>query len=284
MKALITRRSIIIASTALLLALIAVVSINVFNSAGPVTGVANTITRPVRALASTVARTFENIFTAIYRYEELERRNDELLRRITRLERDFRDAEALAVENARLRELHGFRERHAGYEHEMATLVSWGSDNWSSSFIINRGYMNSDIRRGMGVATEYGMLIGQVFEVSAMQSTVITILDTTFSAAGFVGRGDGDDDGSVTVRGNFSYMRNGLLTIDIISDEVVVIAGATVTTSGAGGVFTIGLVVGEVEEVITHASGIGRYATVRPIVDIDAISTVFVITEFENPE
>jgi len=273
-------------SVALLLALISIITVNVFNSAGPVTGFANTITRPVRALTSTVARTFENIFSAMYRYDELVRRNEELQRLVVRYEQDFRDARALAEENERLRDLLDFRERHGDYDHEMATLESWGSDNWSSSFIINRGYTNSDIRRGMGVATEYGALIGQVFEVGATNSVVITILDTKFSAAAFVGRREGGDegDGSVTVKGDFTYMRSGLLIIDNIDDDLIVRPGDVVSTSGLGAVFPTGLVVGNVEDVFRHASGIGRFATVRPMRDINTVSNVFVILEFENPD
>jgi len=286
MKALLTRRTIVIASAALLLALITIISVNVFNSAGPVTGFANTVTRPIRALASEVARAFEDIFAAMYRYKELERRNEELLRTITKYEQDLRDSAALAEENERLRQLHDFRERHPGYEHVMATLVSWNSDNLSSSFIINKGYANSDIIRGMGVATEYGVLIGQIFEVGATTSTVITVLDTKFRAAAFVGRSDGstDGDGSVTVEGNFTYMRSGLLTLDNIDDDLIVRRGDMVVTSGLGGVFPIGLVVGEVDDVFRHTSGIGRFATVRPMREIDAVSTVFIITDFENPD
>ena len=285
MKSLITKRSIIIASASLLIAIIAIVSVNVFSSAGPVTGVANTVTRPVRALASSVARTFGNIFASIYRYQELERRNDELLRTIARLQADTRDAIALAEENDQLRELLEFRERHGGYDHEMATLVNWNADNWSSSFIINRGHANSNIARGMGVATEYGVLIGQVSDVGATTSTVITVLDTTFSAAVFVG-GDTNEnsDGTATVMGDFTQMRNELIIIDHIDDDLIVNPGSSVVTSGLGGVFPTGLTVGEVVNVHTHASGIGRYATVRPMRDVNTIQNVFVIIDFENPE
>jgi len=285
MKALITKRSIVIASASLIIALIALVSVNVFNSAGPVTGVAHTVTRPVRALASSVARTFGTIFASIYRYEELERRNEELLRTIAEHQADARDAIELAAENDRLRDLLEFRRRHGGYAHEMATLVNWNSDNWSSSFIINRGYTNSDIARGMGVATEYGVLIGQVSDVGATQSTVITVLDTTFSAAVFVG-GDSSDssDGTATVKGDFAQMRSGLLILDHIDDDLIVLTGSSVVTSGLGGVFPPGLTVGEVVDVYHHSSLIGRYATVMPMRDIDTIQNVFVIIDFENPE
>jgi len=285
MKALITRRSIIIASAALLLAIIAIVSVNVFNSAGPVTGIANTITRPVRALASTVARTFETIFSAIYRYDELLERNAELERIIVERELDFLDSEALAAENAQLRDLLEFRERHGGWTQEVATLQSWNADNWSSTFVINKGYMNSEIKRGDAVATEYGALIGQVSEVRATDSTVTTIVDTTFSAAVFIG-GDGTDgtDATATVKGDFSHMRSGLLILDYIDDDLVVNPAALIVTSGRGGVFPPGLTVGNIETVHGHTSGLGRYATVRPMRDINTINNVIIIIDFENPD
>jgi len=287
MKTLVSKRSIIIASTALLLAIITLISVNVFNSAGPVTGFANAVTRPVRALVTTVARTFGNIFASMYRYEELLKRNEQLLQTITQLQSDFRDSEALAAENAQFRELLGFRERHGGVTDEMATLTGWTSDNWTSTFTINRGYSNSGIMQGMAVTTEYGVLIGQVFEVGAIESTVITVLDTKFSAAAFIG-GDGRDDaadGTATVKGDFSFLRSGLLIIDHIDDDLSVIPGTTVFTSGLAAVFPPGLNVGEVVAVYPHSNGIGRYATVRPSRDIDTtIQTVFVILDFENPE
>ncbi|MCL2628321.1 MAG: rod shape-determining protein MreC [Oscillospiraceae bacterium] len=286
MKAILTKRTIIIFSTALLLAFITIISVNVFNSSGPVTGFANTVTRPVRALATTVASAFGDIFSAIYRYEALEKRNEELVARIAILEANYRAADELAEENNRLRALQGFRERHGGYEHEMASLIGRGSDNFSSTFTINMGYANSKIERGMAVATEEGVLIGQVHDVGAAQSTVITILDTKFSAAAYVGRRDTGDEGdsSATVRGDFTYMRSGLLMLEKFDADLIVRKGDTVITSGIGGVFPAGLIVGEVDVVSRNDSGISRFATVRPLLDLENISLVFVITGFESTE
>jgi len=285
MKALITKRSVIITSIALLLALITLVSVNVFNSAGPVTGFASTITRPIRALSSTVTRTFSNIFASIYRYEELEKRYEELLRDNIQMRTDFRDSVALAQENADLRQQLEFRQRNPGVRQELVNLSGWNSDNWTSTFIINRGYANSEIRPGTPVGTEYGVLLGQVSEVRATESTVITVLDTKFSAAAFVGGENSEEaDGTVTVKGDFAHMRNGLLIIDHIDDDINILTGAEVFTSGFGGIFPAGLTVGTVVSVNNHANGIGRYATVMPSRDVRTIQTMFVILEFENPD
>jgi len=281
MKAFITRRSIIIASIAVLIALVTLVSVTAFNTAGPVTGVANIITRPIRGIATGVARTFGDIFAAIYRYEELERENDALVAMVAEMQLVAQDAIALEEENYRLRGLLDFRERHGRYVHEPATLMDWTSDNFSHSFIINRGYLNSNIREGMGVATEYGVLIGQVSSVGTTTSTVRSVLDTTFAAAVIVGGYTMDEaDGTATARGDFIQMRNGLLVLDHMDDDLTVIRGSNVVTSGFGGVFPPGLTIGTVVAVNPHTSGIGRYATVVPMRDLTTIQNVFVIIDF----
>jgi len=94
----------------------------------------------------------------------------------------------------------------------------------------------------------------------------------------------GDGDGTATVKGDFSLMHSGLLMLDHIDDDVIVLPGDSVVTSGTGSVFPTGLGVGEVIEVLRHSTGIGLYATVKPWCDIDTVSHVFIITGFEITE
>jgi len=137
----------------------------------------------------------------------------------------------------------------------------------------------------MGVTTESGILIGQVYSVGAVNSTVITVLDTRFSAAVFIGgQTIEDSDGRATAKGDFNHMRNGHLIIDYIDDSVIVNQGSFVVTSGAGTVFPSGLTVGEVVRVDNHSNGIGRYATVRPSSPLNSISRVYIILGYENVE
>jgi len=280
MKTIFTRKTIIIASIAILIAIITLVSINVFNSTGPVTGIANTVSRPLRALATQVARTFEQIYDSIYRYDALLVDYEKALRRLAEFERDHSEIIELREENEQLRAAQEFGSRYAGYKHVMASVVNRGGSNWSSSFTINRGYQNSEIQRGYGVATESGVLIGQVADVGAITSTVITIIDTTFKASATTG----DRAGDVTAKGDFSLMHSGYLMLDHIDDSLIVLEGDLVVTSGAGAVFPAGLVLGVVNEVFMHSTGIGQYATVSPMRDVNTIHTVFVITDFDVTE
>ena len=260
----------------MLIAITSIVSVNLFNTSGPVTGLANTVSKPFRVLVSQIARVFESIYASAYRYDNLMAEYEEKLIELTQLKQNNIESANLARDNDQLRALLGFRERHSGYEHEYADIIDWGGGNWSSSFTINIGYANSTIQRGNGVVTEYGVLIGQVSDVGATTSVVVTVLDTTFSAGSFIG----DASNKATLKGDFALMRSGLLMLDKFDDELIVQPGDSVFTSGDGGVFPAGLVVGEVDEVLMHTTGVGRYATVKPMRDIDTLKTVFIITDF----
>ena len=52
-------------------------------------------------------------------------------------------------------------------------------------------------------------------------------------------------------------------------------------TSGLGGYYPSGLVIGTVEEVQTDDSGATSYAVLLPSVDFDALSQVFIIKSFD---
>lgn len=276
MKILLKRRAITIAGISVFIALITLISVNLFNTGGPVTGIVNVISNPLRVLSSNVARTFEGIYNSIYAYERVVLQHEAALRTINEWEWDQREAAAIAAENDTLRALLGFRARHAEYIDEPATVDRWSGSNWESSFIINRGYSNSAVEEGNAVVTEYGMVIGIVSHVEATTSTVITVLDTRFSLSANVG----ETGGVGTLRGDFNYMHQGLLVLDLIDEDLMIMVGDRVATSGIGGVFPPGHMVGEIVELHRHPTGIGRYATVRPVRDINTISNVFVIVEF----
>jgi len=280
MKTLFTKKTIIIAACAVIIAVITLVSVNAFGTGGPVTGLANAVSRPLKTWASAIARTFENIYGSIYRYENLVVEYEDLQKELERLRETSREASDLEAEVKRLHALFGFSERNSGHVYESAQIVSPSSSNWSSTYTISRGSENSDISPGNSVITEYGVLLGRISDVGATTSTFVSVLDTTFSASVLIG----ENGASATAKGDFSYMSQGLLTLDHITGDHPVLPGDSVVTSGAGGVFPAGLVIGVVAEVLTHSTGVGQYATVRPTLPLEMITYVVIITEFDVAE
>ena len=283
MKALITRKSIVICSIAILIAISAIVSVNVFGTQDVVTNAGGAFSRPLQTVVTRVARAFEEIYSGRNRYQTLLERVERLEMDNEELRRNFREADILAHENDYLRELLNFSRRHGEPEMESAVVVEgWGASNFTATFQINRGsqnYHRSPVSVNDSVVTAYGMLLGRIINVGPAQSTVLSVFDPRFSAGVTIGEGGGHS----IARGDFSLMNEGLLMLDHIEDDVPVIPGDTVVTSGAGGIFPAGLIIGEVVEVFTNDTGIGRFATVRPMLPIplESIPIVAVITDFE---
>ena len=280
MKTLFTKKTIAIAACAVIIAIITLVSVNAFGTGGPVTGLANAVSRPLKTWASAIARTFENIYGSIYRYENLVVEYESVLKELEKLRETSREASDLETEVKRLHALFGFSERNSGHVYESAQIVSPSSSNWSSTYTISRGSENSDISPGNSVITEYGVLIGRITDVGATTSTFVSVLDTTFSASVLIG----ESGASATAKGDFNYMNQGLLTLDHITGDHPVLPGDAIVTSGAGGIFPAGLVIGEVAEVFNHSTGVGQYATVRPTLPLQMITYVVIITEFDVAE
>jgi len=280
MKTLFTKKTITIAACAVIIAIITLVSVNAFGTGGPVTGLANAVSRPLKTWASAIARKFESIYGSIYRYENLVVEYENVLKELEKLRETSREASDLEAEVKRLHALFGFRERNSGHVYESAQIVSPSSSNWSSTYTINRGSENSDISPGNSVITEYGVLIGRVTDIGAITSTFVSVLDTTFSASVLIG----ENGASATAKGDFSYMNQGLLTLDHITGDNPVLPGDAIVTSGSGGVFPAGLVIGEVVEVFNHSTGVGQYATIRPTLPLEMITYVVIITEFDVAE
>ena len=269
-------KTIMIIAVSIMIAFTTIISVNVFQARGPVTGVANVMTTPLKALTSNIARTFQSIFGYVYRYEQLVEDFERLHVEMQALLELHDMAAVIEEENIWLREQLGFRQRTPGTETAEAMILNPGAENWSHNFTINIGYSNSEISLGDSVVTASGVLMGRVTDVGISTSTVVSILDTTFAAEVWIG----DSGERATARGDFSHMNQGILVLDNIDDGTPVASGDTIVTTGYAGVFPPGLVLGQVLEVFNHPTGIGRFATIRPILPIDSIRHVFVITDF----
>ena len=107
---------------------------------------------------------------------------------------------------------------------------------------------------------------------------VSTVLDSSCEMGAIVTR-----TGDVGVLDwDYALSEEGLLKLAYLDAGVVLTAGDAVETSGVGGVFPAGVLLGRVKELKTESHGISQYAVLEPAVDVTKVSTVFVITNFES--
>ncbi|MEG1551898.1 MAG: rod shape-determining protein MreC, partial [Oscillospiraceae bacterium] len=75
---------------------------------------------------------------------------------------------------------------------------------------------------------------------------------------------------------------NGILKLSNLAKDTSVAPGGIVCTSGIGGVYPRGLIIGTVTAVNKEEGDISYYAEVKPEIDISAVGDAFVITDFEG--
>ena len=260
---------------AVALALIAVFS----NTSSPLVNLANTIASPFRSAYTAVAEWFNDKQKYYQDYTALEEENAELKRQIAQMEADIRQAQLDSAENARLESLLGLQEERPDLTEDivLATVTEHAVTNWSATLTVSRG-TNDGLEVGDCVMDEQGNLVGTVSDVGTNWATILTLVDTETSIGAQVFR-----TGDLGVaQGNFSLMGENRLRLDYLPAECDLLSGDLVVTSGLGGYYPAGLVIGSVEEVQLDDSGASSYAVLIPTVEFSELQQVVVIRSYDG--
>lgn len=267
---------IIVIAVALLIGLGAVARGGQISFFQNVTGV---VSSPMQKVLSSVVNWFDSMYNYFYDYDALKAENESLKTQLADAQQAARDGLEASEENTRLREALGFQEKHTDYELESSKVVLWSSSNWSSSFTISKGEKHG-IELGDPVITEYGAVVGQITELGENWATVSTLIDVDMSVGAYVGA----TGSSGMVVGEFSLMKDKQAKLTFLADGAQLFEGEEVLTSGSGGAFPAGLVIGTIEKIQTEAGGQIEYGIVQPQCDLDSLVQVFIIKSFEVVE
>lgn len=277
MKKLFSRKGMTAVIIAVIIAAVTGISLILNSNPGIVTNTVETILSPVKTVAASVAGVCEKLYGYMHDFDRLLAENSQLRAQLAGSSQEEREFKELEEENQRLRQLLGLAQRNSDYVFETAAIITWSASNWESSFTINKGSANSDIEVGDCVITAAGEVVGVVKTVSTVTSVCISVVDSDFSASVNLNK----VTGSASAKGDYALMKSGLLTLEYLNDSNKVLPGDTVITSGKGGMFPDGLLVGYIVEVTSDESGLSDCAIVEPAADLDNIMDVFVITDFE---
>ncbi len=237
------------------------------------------IKAPLQKVLSSAVNWFDSIYGYLYDYESLMAENESLRAQLADAQKSAREGIEATEENNRLRQLLNLQEKHTDYEMESCKVVLWSSSNWSSSFTISKG-KSSGIELGDPVVTEYGVLVGQVTELGETWATVSTLIDADMSVGAYVG----STGSSGLVVGEFSLMKEKQAKLTFLADGAQIYVGDEVLTSGSGGSFPAGLVIGTISNIQTEAGGQIEYGIVTPQCDLDSLVQVFIIKSYEVVE
>ncbi|ALC89798.1 rod shape-determining protein MreC [Bacillus sp. FJAT-18017] len=215
-----------------------------------------------------VAGFFENVSDLQDTYNE----NKKLKTRVVDIARLEAEVYQLEKENEELRKTLDKTESLSNSDIIQATIMGRNPDRWNELIIINKG-SSDGLEKNMAVITAEG-LIGKVKSVNDFSSTVqlLSAMDPK-NRISVVTQGKEEIYGFVE---GYDEEKK-LLQVKKIPYEAKVKKGQTVVTSGLGGVFPKGLLVGKIEEVQPDQYGLNQIAFVKPGANFYDISEVMVI-------
>ena len=159
------------------------------------------------------------------------------------------------------------------YDYLNATVVNRNSLYWYNNLTIDKGSHNG-IEEGMVVINSTG-LIGKIVNVSTFSSDVklMTTNDTNNKISVTITNGTNNLTGLINA---YSY-DDGYLKVEGISNTKTVNVGDLVYTSGLGGVFPSGILIGKVESIVTDVYDLSKIINVKPSANFDDINYVTVL-------
>ncbi len=203
--------------------------------------------------------------------EELSNQVDELQNRITSLEQNLADYEDLLA----LTELN---EKYPAYDMTGARVIGKNPGNWYKTFTINKGARDG-ILTGMNVVSGNG-LVGIVTQVGVTSSVVKSIVDDTSSVSAMITK----NYGTCMVEGDLTLVNQGLLSVNMISDNTSLVDGDEIVTSYISDKFLPGILIGYISNVQTDDSNLSYHARLTPVVDFQHLSTVMVIRQLKGEQ
>lgn len=231
----------------------------------------NIIMRPFNVTFTRVVDGVGGFFANFRDLAEEQRRSAELEERLLQAEDEAREIEWYRRENERLRDLLDLREHPSNRDGIAAEVIARDVTNWFSTITIDKGARDG-IEVKQAVITTQG-LVGYISEVGHNWARVNTIINNGTSAGGMVVR---TQDVAI-VEGTFALQQDRLVRMTYIATGANVVTGDSIVTSGQGGIYPRGILIGMITDIQPETQTVSQTAVVQPAVDFERISEVLVL-------
>lgn len=185
--------------------------------------------------------------------------------------------EELERENKELRDQLNFLQQ-AKKELIPCEVIGRDISGWWQTMRLGSGTAQG-VKADCAVVTAEG-LVGRASVVSAQTTDVLLISDPTCKVAARLTRTGAF---GLVYGSGVSPLGRATCRMDFINKDLPVRVGDEVVTSGLGGVFPKGLLIGYVEQVYKDRSGLYLHADILPKADIGTLNYVFVMGQAEDP-
>lgn len=159
------------------------------------------------------------------------------------------------------------------YEYLNATVISRNVGYWYNKITIDKGTYNG-VKKDMVVINSNG-LIGKVIRTTTFTADVrlLTTSDTNNKISVHISNGDNNLYGLIN---GYDY-ENNILELEGISNTRDVNIGDYVYTSGLGGIFPSGILIGSVTEITTDSYDLAKIIKVKSASDFNNLNYVSIL-------
>lgn len=262
----------------LLLLVIVGISGNPYNS---VNGLGNLISVPLAPVQMVIAKietALQSISSYFRNVSRVNEENERLKAEIEVLRKDSAELEGYKERVQELRETLNLKNQLGEFDPIGANVISSDAGNWFNTFRIDRGTRDG-IFYNQPIISSKG-LVGRVTQADITSSKGEAIIDPNSVLYGRIIR----TRDLVRVKGELNLKDKGLCKMDYIPADVDILVGDYIETSGMGGIYPKGILVGKVIEVRKSGDELNKYAIIEPAVDFKRLEDIIVLKTRSSDE
>lgn len=236
--------------------------------------IVGTVFAPCHYVAQKIANGVDKVAGTIKGDEQYERQIASLQNQIGELQDNLVDYENLKRQNELYKEFLEIKEEHKSYKFAEASVIGRDSADVYKSFTISKGLVNG-VKVGDAVMSgKY--LVGVVDKAYPDYAVVKTILSPEFNVSAY----EIITNELSYVTGTAALAKENRCKLANLDASTRITNEAIICTAGVGGTMPKDLIIGTVERISDETTDISSYAVITPGVELDKITTCFVLTDF----
>ena len=237
----------------------------------PVESAASSVFTPIQQAAHDATSGVGSWISAATHMKDMQEENRKLRAALDAVTAENAMLQELKRENEQLRSMLKFQQNRPDIQGVVASNIGGDPSGVMEIITIDKGSEHG-LAAGMAVVSPGGILVGQISAVKPDRSTVLLITDVESSIPVTTQRTR--TPGVLEGR----WQRGGRLLVNHIPRDADVKDGDILLTSGVGGQFPKGIIVGQVSKVSQSDVQMEKEAEAYPLVELNSIESVLVIT------
>lgn len=242
----------------------------------PVTSVAGVVFSPLQRLASFAAEKFDSFKGGFVSAATYQKQVESLQNQVASLQSQLVDYEKLRKKVESYENFLEVKENNPDYKFVASTVIGRDAADVFGSFTLNVGTTDGVSVNCPVIYGEY--LIGVVKEANPTTCVVHTILNPQVNVSAYEIRTG--EIGYVNTTTALSLEQ--MCRLSGLDGNSTVTTGGIVCTSGIGGIYPRGLIIGTVTSVEADEANVSSNAVIKPDIDLTNLQDVFIITDFEG--